>query len=428
MHWNQSHIILVRDLLKNGTIGLPQKLGKEGYGMETRVLALTLIALLALTLVSPAIATSCLCSNGHSEEDHVYSIEPYGAPESDRGYRNLSYEKVLGAFYAVRNETLDLLNWAMGKGSKWAEKIALRAEYHYNKSLEYRDIDPRMATAHLLIATLVYARSPVVAYEVLVRTLNESTWYNGTRRITNETVIAVHEIANELKTLLVAARDYALSINVSLPITVEIHIALGDELLTRSMEKLNENKTRQALALAIKGYRHYVIAYNIVVRRTVSEELGVTARTWYTLAYRLGIYSVGYRERLAMFINKLPEKIKLYILNKIGTPASYEELKARIQQLVREYKEKWRTNIREKITEMIMHRIKMIVRMKPGLIRLIKQKFGGLEGLRDWIRSKVQQLLEQGYSIREIINRIIHYLRNQFGEDVGFIIIICPRG
>ncbi len=397
------------------------QVGRRLNVMDTRILGLIIIALLSATLVSPALVIAGHPCHGDDGEKHEAVFN--GLQDNT----TLTFEEVLETFYAVRNETADLLEWAIDRGSVWASRIMERGEYHYDKAMEYKDSDPRLATAHLVIATLVYARSPLTAYEVLLRTLNETTiGENGTRRVTNETVLAVHEIAGELRELLINARDYALSINISLPLSVEIRIALGDELLDKSSEKLEENKTRQALALAIKGYRQYVIAYNIVVRKTISDMIGVSVRTWYELAYRLGIYRVRFKERLANFINKLPEHVKEYIKPRIGSPENVEELKARIKELVREFKEKCMEDIKNKITNLLTHHIVRVMYKRPLVRRAILRTFGNVEGLKQFIEEKVSTYLEQDYSLKEIVFKVLQDLKREIGSSIE-IIIICPH-
>jgi len=374
--------------------------------LNLKILSLTIVALLIASMVAPL-------TLAYAED--VSEDAPDQPVVERRGFlENVTFEELLDLAYMIRNETYPLLDWAIEHNSTIAVKIKTRGDWFFEKAMEYRDIDERFAKAALVMAIITYSGAPVSAYQVLVITIRENRGENGT--ITNETVLAIHEIAGELRELVMNARDYALENNVSLPYIVEGLILRGDYRLELSLQKLEENRTRLAFALAIAGYTDYTKAYGIIVRSTIIDfirEHGANIRDF---------------------------EIEIGMINENEVRNRVERLKARLPTWITIKVVKGNANVTvlpldkeaviDRLTNYIMNQIEKIVNNKPMIKAWLINKYGlgWREGLRMIIKNRLMEQFGQVHSLRELVkNLILDVLGHQHGVEAPHIVVIVKR-
>jgi len=374
--------------------------------LNLKILSLTIVALLIASMVAPL-------TLAYAED--VSEDAPDQPVVERRGFlENVTFEELLDLAYMIRNETYPLLDWAIEHNSTIAVKIKTRGDWFFEKAMEYRDIDERFAKAALVMAIITYSGAPVSAYQVLVITIRENRGENGT--ITNETVLAIHEIAGELRELVMNARDYALENNVSLPYIVEGLILRGDYRLELSLQKLEENKTRLAFALAIAGYTDYTKAYGIIVRSTIIDFIREHGANIRDFEIEIGMINENeVRNRVERLKAKLPTWITIKV---VKGNANVTVLPLDKEAVI------------DRLTNYIMNQIEKIVNNKPMIKAWLINKYGlgWREGLRMIIKNRLMEQFGQVHSLRELVkNLILDVLGHQHGVEAPHIVVIVKR-
>ena len=374
--------------------------------LNLKILSLTIVALLIASMVAPL-------TLAYAED--VSEDAPDQPVVERRGFlENVTFEELLDLAYMIRNETYPLLDWAIEHNSTIAVRIKTRGDWFFEKAMEYRDIDERFAKAALVMAIITYSGAPVSAYQVLVITIRENRGENGT--ITNETVLAIHEIAGELRELVINARDYALENNVSLPYIVEGLILRGDYRLELSLQKLEENRTRLAFALAIAGYTDYTKAYGIIVRSTIIDFIREHGANIRDFEIEIGMINENeVRNRVERLKAKLPTWITIKV---VKGNANVTVLPLDKEAVI------------DRLTNYIMNQIEKIVNNKPMIKAWLINKYGlgWREGLRMIIKNRLMEQFGQVHSLRELVkNLILDVLGHQHGVEAPHIVVIVKR-
>ena len=371
-----------------------------------KILSLTIIALLIASMIAPL----TLVYAGDVSED-----APVQPVVERRGFlENVTFEELLDLAYMIRNETYPLLDWAIEHNSTIAVRIKTRGDWFFKKAMEYKDIDERFAKAALAIAIVTYSGAPVSAYQVLVITIRENRGENGT--ITNETVLAIHEIAGELRELVTNARDYATENNISLPYIVEGLILRGDYRLELSLQKLEENRTRLSFALAIAGYTDYTKAYGIIVRSTIIDFIREHGANIRDFEIEVGLINENeVRNRVERLKAKLPTWITIKV---VKGNADVTVLPVNKEAVI------------DRLTNYIMNQIERIVNNKPMIKAWLVNKYGlGWRAkLRMIIKNRLMEQFGQVHSLRQLVkNLILDLLGHQHGVEAPHIVVIVKR-
>ncbi len=381
--------------------------GWIGMGFNLKILSLTIIALLLASMALPATIV-------YAED--TASDHPMGQPvvERTRFLDNITFEELLDLAYMVRNETYPLLEWAIGYNSTVATRIKSRGDWFFEKAMEYRDVDERLAKVALVIAIITYSHAPISAYQVLITTVRNNLGENNT--ITNETVYAVQDIAGELRELVVNAREYALEHNVSLPYLVEALILRGDYRLQKSQEMLGLNKTKIALALAIGGYIDYAKAYGIIVRSTIVDFVREHGTDIRRLKYVVGLTSMEeIRRRIELLKPKLPSWINITVAK--------EGIKFVILPINKDL-------MIDRLTNYIMYHIIRIANKRPMIRAWLVSKYGfnWRHDIREIIRNKLMEKIGEGGSLRDLIKEVIMEIFGyQYQIELPHSIIVIKR-
>jgi len=374
--------------------------------LNLKILSLTIIALLITSMVAPLTLVYA--------EDVSEDVPDQPVVERRGSLENVTFEELLNLAYMVRNETYPLLDWAIEHNSTIAIRIKTRGDWFLEKAMEYRDIDERFAKAALVVAIITYSGAPVSAYQVLVITIRENRGENGT--ITNETVLAIHEIAGELRELVMNARDYALENNVSLPYIVEGLILRGDYRLELSLQKLEENRTGLAFALAITGYTDYTKAYGIIVRSTIIDFIREHGANIRNFEIEVGMINENeVRNRVERLKAKLPTWITIKVVK--------GNVNITVLPLDKEA-------VIDRLTSYIMSQVEKIVNNKPMIKAWLVNKYGlgWRVRLRMIIKNRLMEQFSQVHSLRELVKSLIlDVLGHQHGVEAPHIIVIVKR-
>jgi len=374
--------------------------------LKLKILSLTIIALLIASMVAPL--TLVYAEDVSEDAPDQPVVEKTGFLE------NVTFEELLNLAYMIRNETYPLLDWAIEHNSTIAVRIKTRGDWFFEKAMEYRDIDERFAKAALVVAIITYSGAPVSAYQVLVITIRENRGENGT--ITNETVLAIHEIAGELRELVINARDYALENNVSLPYIVEGLILRGDYRLELSLQKLEENRTGLAFALAITGYTDYTKAYGIIVRSTIIDFIREHGANIRNFEIEVGMINENeVRNRIERLKAKLPTWITIKV---IKGNANVTVLPLDKEAVI------------DRLTNYIMNQIEKIVNNKPVIKAWLVNKYGmgWRVRLRIIIKNRLMEQFDQVHSLRELVKSLIlDVLGQPHGVEAPHIVVIVKR-
>lgn len=366
-------------------------------------------AIIALLIVSMAIPLTLVYAG-----DAGGDIPDQPVVEKPRLLENVTFEELLNLAYMIRNETYPLLNWAIAHNSTIAIRIKERGDWFFEKAMEYKDVDERFAKAALVVAIITYSGAPVSAYQVLAITIRGNRGENGS--ITNETVLAIHEIAGELRELVINARDYALENNVSLPYIVEGFILRGDYRLELSLRKLEENRTGLAFALAITGYTDYTKAYGVIVRSTIIDFIIKHGIDIHKFHIEIGIINEDeIRNRVERLKAKLPAWIAIKVVK--------GNVNITVLPLDKEV-------LIDRLTNYIVDQIGKIVNNRPAIKIWLINKYG-----RDWkvglgmiIRNRLMEQFGQEHSLSELVkNLVLDVLGHQHGIEVPHITIIVKR-
>jgi len=374
--------------------------------LKLKILSLTIIALLIASMVAPL--TLVYAEDVSEDAPDQPVVEKTGFLE------NVTFEELLDLAYMIRNETYPLLDWAIEHNSTIAVRIKTRGDWFFEKAMEYRDIDERFAKAALVVAIITYSGAPVSAYQVLVITIRENRGENGT--ITNETVLAIHEIAGELRELVINACDYALENNVSLPYIVEGLILRGDYRLELSLQKLEENRTGLAFALAIAGYTDYTKAYGIIVRSTIIDFIREHGANIRNFEIEVGMINENeIRNRIERLKAKLPTWITIKVVK--------GNVNVTVLPLDKEA-------VIDRLTNYIMNQIEKIVNDKPVINAWLINKYGlgWRVRLRMIIKNRLMEQFGQVDSLRELVKSLIlDVLGHQHGVEAPHIVVIVKR-
>ena len=374
--------------------------------LNLKILSLTIITLLIASMVAPL--TLVYAEDAGEDAPDQPVVERTGFLE------NVTFEELLGLAYIVRNETYPLLDWAIEHNSTIAVRIKSRGDWFFDKAMEYRDIDERFAKAALAVAIITYSGAPASAYQVLVITMRENRGENGT--ITNETILAIHEIAGELRELVMNARDYALENNVSLPYIVEGLILRGDYRLELSLQKLEENKTGLAFALAITGYTDYTKAYGIIVRSTIVDFIREHGADIRNFEIEVGMINENdVRNRIERLKARLPAWVSIKVIK--------GNINVTVLPLDKEA-------VIDRLTNYIMNQIERIASNKPMIRTRLVNKYGlgWRVRLRMLIKNKLMEQFGQTHSLRELVKSLIfNVLGQQHVVETPHIIVIVKR-
>ncbi|RLG84469.1 MAG: hypothetical protein DRO40_01030 [Thermoprotei archaeon] len=366
-----------------------------------------LTGIIVLSLIVPVMASNInTITLGSASSSTVYLNEE-------------AFDKALKLVYIVGNESYPLLSWAIDKNSSIAERILNKAQSHIETAVELKDDDTRMCVAYLIMALMTYSKSPIVGYEVLFKSVKTSLEEN--RNITSETITMIQDLSEELRSILLDVRDYALENNISLPIAIELLIARGDEYLENSQKYLEEGQNRLALLNAIQGYRHYVRAYSELIKSTISSVLKTRFRSFAEVQERLGLQlRLRFKERLEELIEHLPSRARERIRHAFVNVSDYNELLSRIKAYSRMQKSKAFSEVEEEVCRILCKKISERMRNNPMIAHRITNRMGNnwcsiIEGI---VREKIKEIQEREGTMSYLIKEVINHIKNRYGVEV----------
>lgn len=320
---------------------------------------------------------------------------------------SLGVDRAIELAYAIRNLTYDLFQWEIDYNITAARVQLMRGDVFLNKSLELKDAAPKRALVFAFLAAVHYSHAPALANPVLGRVIRENLGENNT--ITEQTVIAVINVSNELREILLDALNYARSIDVNTTLAENL-LAKGDERLNNASSLLEAGNVTIAFRYAVSGYRVYVRAYHLLVKMTFAKYIKELVRE--------GFSSV-------LVIEKIPvakiavEKLPVWVREHVKAKIERGEIR-NLNETIRELYEKataTRDQVRTREVENLKIAVKKILEEKRVPDEVMKSIEQELEEI-------IKSLQQEGVRGLELAQRVLQVVRERVSERVKIIIRI----
>lgn len=379
-----------------------------------------LIVLVLLSIVSlPASLVLADKEHGERHEHCTYCRE---VNITVRFNLTLPFDEALSLAYIVRNVSYPMFEWSLAQNITLAEVLLSRGDYFLEKAINVSSINETRATILALVAATLYSRAPITAYPVLGRTIRDSLGENNT--LTNETVLAVIEKAEEIKSLVDEAKNIAEQYNVTPLKIVDFLVADATGKINTSLLLLEEGYLGRALSYAVRAYHEYTRAYSWIIKSVFIEKLNLGAVARITDRILVRRFNEKIMEKI---IEHMPEWVKARIMEKIrkGIIRDIKDLRKHIRLVVELYKERL-----ENIT------INYIAKTLTSVI-ILGSRLPGPQGqaIREWMRNNglinKRMLIEHIHSIVvkvhnetnatsiELLRLVLIELEREIEQDTG---------
>ena len=232
-----------------------------------KAIGLLVVAVIALSLFTAALAplTSASSTTNTPSSTTGNGIDKLLS-------ENITYDKALQIAYLVRNESMPVLNWALGYNVTLAKAIIERGNALLSEAERIASTNQTLAKHLAIRASLVFGLSPATAYIVLQKTINSNLGDN--RTVTNKTVIAVLKLIDEFKNIVGKAAKIAENNSIVLPPELRINAIIANGQAETALKLLKNGFIKAALAESIKAYNTLVKSYGLIIVSSVAQKLG----------------------------------------------------------------------------------------------------------------------------------------------------------
>ena len=232
-----------------------------------KTIGLLVVAVIALSLFTAALAplTSASSTTNTPSSTTGNGIDKLLS-------ENITYDKALQIAYLVRNESMPVLNWALGYNVTLAKAIIERGNALLSEAERIASTNQTLAKHLAIRASLVFGLSPATAYIVLQKTINSNLGEN--RTVTNKTVIAVLKLIDEFKNIVGKAAKIAENNSIDLPPELRINAIIANGQAETALKLLKNGFIKAALAESIKAYNTLVKSYGLIIVSSVAQKLG----------------------------------------------------------------------------------------------------------------------------------------------------------
>ncbi len=231
-------------------------------------IGLLIIAIIALSLTTAAVAPLTMASNESNTQPNVISHNNIDKLLSE----NITYDKAIQIAYLVKNESMPILRWALSYNVTLAKVIIKRGDALLQQAVRAASTNQTVAKHLAIRAALIYGLAPATAYIVLQKTINNNLGKN--RTVTNQTVIAVLRLVGEMRKLVGSVARIAENFSIALPPELKINTIIADGEADIALKLLKNGFVKAALAESIKAYNTYVKTYGLIIVSSVAEKLG----------------------------------------------------------------------------------------------------------------------------------------------------------
>ncbi len=231
-------------------------------------IGLLIIAIIALSLITTAVAPLIMASNESSTQPNVIPHNNIDKLLSE----NITYDKAIQIAYLVKNESMPILRWALSYNVTLAKVIIKRGDALLQQAIRVASTNQTVAKHLAIRAALIYGLAPATAYIVLRKTINDNLGEN--RTVTNQTVIAVLQLVGEIRKLVGNVARIAENFSIALPPEMKISTIIANGEVDIALKLLKNGFVKAALVESIKAYNTYVKTYGLIIVSSVAEKLG----------------------------------------------------------------------------------------------------------------------------------------------------------
>jgi hypothetical protein len=314
---------------------------------------------------------------------------------------NTSFEDVLKLAYTIRNITYPLYEWEI-EHNITAANVSLRlGDKFLERALNVSSEHPRLAMVYAFVAAIHYAHAPAYANPVLGRVIRENLGENNT--ITENTVNAVINTSQELRSILVGAIDYAKNNGYNTTIPEKI-MTWADERLDNATNMLASGNITCAFHLAVSAYRKYVRSYSLLVKIVFAD---------FTRSIVENLTSTLTEERAPIskrVLDALPVRIREMVREKLEA-GEYKTIKDIVGHVKNETK-----RIMEQVWEREKEQLKNAIKNRVGEI---KKRFPRVNIGDQDIDNIVEQYYSMGYRGIDLARAVIRAIEERlsvFGQ------------
>ncbi len=231
-------------------------------------IGLLIIAIIALSLTTAAVAPLTMASNELSTQPNVIPHNNIDKLLSE----NITYSKAIQIAYLVKNESMPILRWALSYNITLAKVIIKRGDALLQQAKQVSSTNQTVAKHLAIRAALIYGLAPATAYIVLQKTINDNLGENKT--VTNQTVIAVLRLIGEMRKLVDNVARIAENFSIVLPPEMKISTIIAEGEANIALKLLKNGFIKPALTESIKAYNTYVKTYGLIIVSSVAEKMG----------------------------------------------------------------------------------------------------------------------------------------------------------
>ncbi len=231
-------------------------------------IGILIIAILALSLTTAAIAPLTMASNKSNTQPNVIPHNNVDKLLSE----NITYDKAIQIAYLVKNESMSILRWALSYNVTLAKVIIKRGDALLQQAVRAASTNQTVAKHLAIRAALIYGLAPATAYIVLQKTINNNLGEN--RTVTNQTVVAVLRLVGEMRKLVGNVARIAENFGIALPPELKINTIIANGEADIALKLLKNGFVKAALVESIKAYNTYVKTYGLIIVSSVAEKLG----------------------------------------------------------------------------------------------------------------------------------------------------------
>ncbi len=231
-------------------------------------IGILIIAIIALSLTTAAIAPLTMASNKSNTQPNVIPHNNVDKLLSE----NITYDKAIQIAYLVKNESMPILRWALSYNVTLAKVIIKRGDALLQQAVRAASTNQTVAKHLAIRAALIYGLAPATAYIVLQKTINNNLGEN--RTVANQTVVAVLRLVGEMRKLVGNVARIAENFGIALPPELKINTIIANGEADIALKLLKNGFVKAALVESIKAYNTYVKTYGLIIVSSVAEKLG----------------------------------------------------------------------------------------------------------------------------------------------------------
>jgi hypothetical protein len=337
---------------------------------------LKIVPILMLTTLIASLATPVALTADETpvENENIVKDVNVGGEAYGLYKTAIDFTEALDLAYTMRNLTYSLLQWEIENNVQVANVSLTRGDFFLGKAIELGENNTQRAIVFAIVAAIHYSHAPAFANPVLAKIIPQTLDENGS--LTNATVEAVLNKADELKELLEEAIVQVEEWNLTVPQLVYWHIERGDN-LTAMAEELLETNLTESFWHAVGGYRAYIRGFAVLVKSVFAQKIRLAASDYEGLSNRL-IVPRGLKLHLLIASERLPAEIRERIRVKIeaGEIRNFKELAQYVRNEATQLRERYRAMQIDAVAKILVDYIIKLEYKYPVVMRAWRIQHG----------------------------------------------------